>query len=135
MDRRVAVFFCGIVAVGLGPAIWLGSTLFRAPAVSTPPVVSVTSEATGTPTGSPDPTTSYTGGPLDPPADGGGWPTGPDGIHPSMPGVGLTSTPAPWPSQTPQVTTGPTQTPTTSPTTTPSSGTGTPTSTPPTGTT
>lgn len=115
------MFFCGIVAVGLGPAIWLGSTLFRAPSVQTPPMVAVTADPT-TSTGTPDPTTADTDGPLDPPSDGGGWPTGPGEIRTSMPGVGLPSAPSAWPSQTPPVTTSATPSPTgqQSTTTTPS---------------
>jgi hypothetical protein len=48
MDRRVAALFGGIVAVGLGPAVWLGGTLFRSDPPPAPPAD--VSRVTGSPT-------------------------------------------------------------------------------------
>ncbi|MFD0821859.1 hypothetical protein ACFQ0D_26890, partial [Micromonospora zhanjiangensis] len=70
-DRRLAIFFCGIILVGLGPAIWLGSVLFRPPVGGNPPAVAVTADITGTPADDPAPSAGETETPP------GGWQTVP----------------------------------------------------------
>ena len=50
MDRQVAALFGGIVAVGLGPAVWLGGTLFRVEPDYGRPVPMVTQLPTESPT-------------------------------------------------------------------------------------
>ncbi|GAB2941358.1 hypothetical protein GCM10027280_32330 [Micromonospora polyrhachis] len=75
MDRQAAALFGGIVAVGLGPAVWLGGTLFRVdpaprnpvPVMTELPTVAPTESRT-TPGATPDPlptepTGPYRGGP------------------------------------------------------------------------
>ena len=56
MDRRAAALFGGIVAVGLGPAVWLGGTLLRSEPAPAPGPTSGSRPATSAPgDGSPDP--------------------------------------------------------------------------------
>jgi hypothetical protein len=46
MDRQIAALFGGIVAVGLGPAVWLGGTLFRSEPAPLPPLPAMTGQRT-----------------------------------------------------------------------------------------
>jgi hypothetical protein len=98
MDRQAVALFGGIVAVGLGPAIWLGGTLFRTDP-GPPPVPTVTWQqvtaspgADDFPESSPDPLptvpTDFFGGDVQP---------GPARLTPSptvSPG-GVPATPSP----------------------------------------
>jgi hypothetical protein len=79
MDRRVAALFGGIVAVGLGPAVWLGGTLLRPAPVPAAPTPGGTAEVSSSPTDSvspgqstPDP--SATLSTFAPPDPGGRFP-------------------------------------------------------------
>ena len=55
MDRRVAALFGGIVAVGLGPAVWLGGTLLRPEPVPAAPTPTGSAEVSPSPTDSASP--------------------------------------------------------------------------------
>ncbi|MFI6762523.1 hypothetical protein ACIBF5_25655 [Micromonospora sp. NPDC050417] len=69
MDRRVAALFGAIIAVGLGPAVWLGGTLLRTEPAPPGPTPSGSAEPTPTPTPTADPPTpdpSVTGSLLPP---------------------------------------------------------------------
>jgi hypothetical protein len=68
MDRQVAALFGGIVAVGLGPAVWLGGTLFRPDPIPIGPVPGVTERvselpvAVTSPESTPDPLPTLSAG-------------------------------------------------------------------------
>jgi hypothetical protein len=105
MDRRVAALFGGIVAVGLGPAVWLGGTLLRPAPVPAAPTPGGIAEVSSSPTvspGQPAPDPSATLSTFAPPDPGGRFP--------GRPPAGTTAPAAPVPtSSTPVATSSPSQ--------------------------
>ncbi|MGW0434155.1 hypothetical protein ACWDV4_16645 [Micromonospora sp. NPDC003197] len=84
MDRRAAALFGGIVAVGLGPAVWLGGTLFRVDPAPRKPVPVMTELPTVAPT---ETTSGSSVDPL-PTEPTGPYRDGPDWYLPGEPTIG-----------------------------------------------
>ena len=64
VDRRIAALFFGIVAIGLGPAVWFGGTVLRTEPAPRAPIPVVTESASPAPAqtlSTPDPSPSAGG--------------------------------------------------------------------------
>ncbi|MDG4832577.1 hypothetical protein O7627_25175 [Solwaraspora sp. WMMD1047] len=99
VDRRIAALFFGIVAIGLGPAVWLGGTMLRTEPAPRQPAPSVISSVSPVPTGQAAPTPGELAPTADPAAgaDGGAVDGGAAGELPDDPVIVPSNPPRPPP--------------------------------------